>query len=154
MRAPDDAGSGDAGVTMSRLIPFLVLALLPAPALAQGGAATSDRGLLMRIDGNVNVAAGERAGAVVVINGDAHIAGAGRNVVVIRGNLTVSGTVEEDIFTVNSDVELQSGAVVRGDVTLAGGSLSRAAGVTVEGTVEDDIGLNIGWVLGVFSVLF
>ena len=74
----------------------------------------------LHIDEDVDVAEGETIeGSLVVIQGDARIA----------------GTVDGDVVVVDGTLELLDGSVVRGDVRLADAELDREGG-TVEGEVR------------------
>ena len=75
----------------------------------------------LHIDEDVDVAEGETIeGSLVVIQGDARIA----------------GTVDGDVVVVDGTLELLDGSVVRGDVRLADADLDRAGG-RVEGEVRE-----------------
>lgn len=52
---------------------------------------------------------------------------------IFEGRLRVFGEVNGDIVAINADVELRRGAVVRGNITVIGGSLTREGGVRLDG---------------------
>jgi hypothetical protein len=99
----------------------LVLTLAPG---AKASPTEVDRGTVFRIGGNVNIAEGDTAEAVIAIGGD----------------VSVAGTVRTTIVAVGGDVRLASTAVVGSDaqrtdtsVVLVGGSLDQDPGATVTG---------------------
>ena len=102
-----------------------------SPALAQTGSETDTHVVLT---GRVEVRAGERAEAVVIVDGpaviDGHIEGP---VVALNGDIRVSGTVDEDVVAVNGRATILGGARVGGDVVS-----SRAPQVDPGATVEGD----------------
>lgn len=58
-------------------------------------------------------------------------------VVVVGGSLRVDGRVRDGIVVIGGDVSLGPTADVRGDVVLLGGTLTRADGARLSGTVSD-----------------
>jgi hypothetical protein len=111
-----------------------LLALVPASALAQAPAA-SNGGLVVRIDGDYTVAQGASVDRLVVINGDATIAGRAKTVVVINGDARVSGEVTNHITVVRGTLDLRDTAVVE-DVLLIRSDLDRASGAVVRGDID------------------
>ncbi len=57
-------------------------------------------------------------------------------VIVIGGNLIIDGRVRDGVFVAGGDVHLSSTADVRGDLVVAGGTLTRDAGATQLGSVS------------------
>ena len=114
---------------LSAVVTVAILALA-APVHAQ---AESEKDTHVVLTGRVEVRAGERAEAVVILDGpaviDGHVEGP---VVALNGDIRVSGTVEEAVVAMNGRATILSGARVGGDVVS-----SRApqvdAGATVEG---------------------
>ncbi|MDQ4069491.1 MAG: polymer-forming cytoskeletal protein [Actinomycetota bacterium] len=105
------------------------LAVAP-PAWAQTGSETETHVVLT---GRAEVRAGERAEAVVIVDGpaviDGHVAGP---VVALNGDIRVSGTVEEAVVAVNGRATILSGARVGGDV-VSSQAPEVDPGATVEG---------------------
>jgi cytoskeletal protein CcmA (bactofilin family) len=127
----------------------LALALVPTTLLAQ--ATDEQGGLLLRINGNLAVAAGESADALVVINGDAAVAGSLTGpLVVVNGDAVVDGSVTETITVVNGTLDLRDTARVDGDVILVNSELSQAPGAVVTGEIQRESGLRFTWGTGGF----
>jgi hypothetical protein len=123
---------------MHRIAAFglaLLLALfLAAPAvLAQDG---SDDGLLMAFDENVTLPADQTAGAVLVVQGDATIAGTARSVTVVGGTATLEGATVGTLIVIDGTARLLDGTAVSGDVLQLNGNVEQAATATVGGQVR------------------
>jgi hypothetical protein len=139
------------------LILIALLALLPSgPALAQEDD-RSQEGLILRIDGDVVIGAGETIESVIVIDGDLTIEGTVEEfALVIEGNATVlsGGVVENDLTAVSGDIDLRDGAQVH-DIYSFRGDITRASGATVTGEVEERESFRFAAaVIGIFSVIF
>lgn len=110
---------------------MVTLLALAAPASAQAGTETDTQVVLT---GRAEVRAGERADAVVIIDGPAVIDGdVDGAVVALNGDIRVSGTVEEDVVALNGRATIVGGARVGGDVVS-----SRAPQVDPGATVEGE----------------
>jgi cytoskeletal protein CcmA (bactofilin family) len=110
---------------------MVILLALAAPASAQAGTETDTQVVLT---GRAEVRAGERADAVVIIDGPAVIDGdVDGAVVALNGDIRVSGTVEEDVVALNGRATIVGGARVGGDVVS-----SRAPQVDPGATVEGE----------------
>lgn len=90
--------------------------------------------------GDVEIAANEQADAVIVIDGDASIAGTVNTLVVVDGRATVSGATLETIAIVNGSAELDADTTVLGDVMQFASTVDRADGVEIGGSVRDMAG--------------
>lgn len=144
-----------------RVLVFLVLLLALAPAtLAAQPADDGPYDTLIRVNGLVHVRAGETAQGVVVIGDDAIIDGNADFLLVIDGNATITGVVEESVIMVNGAVTLMDGARVGKDVLLYRADAVREAGATVAGNVRNEWGgINIGqgflfWLWASMTVAF
>lgn len=123
----------------------IVLGLAPAAVLAQGPNNEEPYDTLIRVNGPVQVRAGETAQGVVVISDNAVIDGTVDFLVVIDGNATIAGTVERQVYIVNGTVTLKDGARVGEQVLLYKASAVEEAGATVVGGVHNEWGgFNIG----------
>jgi hypothetical protein len=142
-------------ITPRRAVLFLItvaLALLPGAALAQDPDA--EGGLLLRVNGDVRLPAGESSDTIIVINGDAVVDGSVTGaLVVVNGDATVNGRVDEEVVVINGTVTLGETARVGGDVALVRSDLTRAPGAVVEGTVEERSEFGFGRAGAVFSFL-
>lgn len=141
-----------------RLLLVLTLTILvagtPVAVLAQETGAGSDDGLILRIDGPVHVAAGERIGAAIAIRGNATVDGAVDGLLlVIDGTATINGRVEGDVTVISGTLVLNDSAVVD-NVSLINSELTRAPGATVFQEINESSGFSFGWGAAVFSFLF
>jgi hypothetical protein len=124
----------------------LALSLLLALGLvfATAGVAVGDDGsdgigrVLIAANGDIEVAAGEQAEAVILTNGTARIGGTVDSVVVNNGTVTTEpGATLGSLVVINSTAELASGTTIRGDISQLSSTIRRADGVTVGGSVND-----------------
>jgi hypothetical protein len=126
-----------------------LLALLAAVALSLGvsGLALAadqdepDSGRVIFVTGgDVEIRTDERADAVVVISGNAEIAGTVNTLFVVDGTATVTGATLETVGVINGTVDLAEGSSVTGDVLQLNSTVERADGVEIGGTVKDIAG--------------
>lgn len=123
------------------------LALVPTPAFAQTGP-DDDKGVLIRIDGDVRVAPGDSLSNVFVIRGDLVVDGRVRDTVwVINGDAVISdtGVVDGDINIIRGDLRLAGGSRVE-DVTLYDSDIDREEGATVDGDISRENGIQWGFI--------
>lgn len=160
---------------MKRSIALLVFCLglvfaLPLAALAQDATPTAevtpeselvatlrdgDDSVLLKINGDTQVGAGETIENAVVINGDITIAGTVEDSVVVgQGDATVTGTINGTITVIRGTLTLEPGSTVN-DVMLIDSTLNRADGANVTGEIEDrGLDFSFGRGLAVFSMLW
>jgi len=120
------------------LIAALALALgMTGVALAADEALPHTGRVLFVAGGDVEVDADEQADAVIVINGDARIAGTVNSLVVVDGTATLSGATVEGIAIVNGTLELEAGTTVLGDIGQLNSEIVEAEGVAMGGSVND-----------------
>jgi hypothetical protein len=94
---------------------------------------------LIVLSGDVLVRRGEEVGELIVIRGDVTVSGVALgDVVVVEGHIVVNGQVSGSVVNLSHDVELGAGAQVRGDV-LAGGAVHAADGAQVGGSIREDV---------------
>lgn len=125
--------------TTKSLIASLLLApLLAAPVAAQ--AVRPDSGFHLRVGGDIAVAAGEREGGIVVLRGDAHVAGTVGTVIVIEGTAWIDSGRVGELIVILGRARLADGAVVTGDVHLLDAEIEQAARSRVEGRIERGVG--------------
>lgn len=118
-----------------------LFAAVPAAAAAQGDGVS---GLLVRVQGDVEVGDGESADLVLVINGDADVHGRAAAVVVLGGNARLTGARVGHLVVVRGVAELGPGTVVEGDIWLTWASLVQEPGARVEGAVHRGVA-RFGW---------
>jgi hypothetical protein len=119
----------------------LALLLAPLPALAQEK--TDD--VYVRVNGTVDLAAGESVDTLVAVNSEAQVAGIVRDtLVIVNQTATVSGDVGRDAIVANGTLRLERTAHIAGDVVLINGELSRADGAVIAGSVVERSGASAG----------
>lgn len=112
----------------------LLASLLSVSVAAQ--AAPPDSSLRLRVGGDVEVDAGDREGAVVVIRGNARVVGVVGALIVTSGVATIDGGRVAELIVIRGHAQLKSGAVVTGDVHLLASSIELDSGSRVEGRIE------------------
>jgi hypothetical protein len=128
--------------TLLSLLAALSGAMHPAPQ--PSSVAQADE-VQIRINGPVNIAAGDSVSTVWVVNGDATVNGDVREgLVVINGTAYVAGRVEGGVLVVNGRLELRPGARVDRDIMLYRSTLSRANGAIIGGAVHEQTAFSIG----------
>jgi hypothetical protein len=101
--------------------------------------------LIVRIGGPVRVAAGDTAGAVIVINHDATVAGRLRDgLLVVNGTAQVTGAVDGAVVIVNGRVELGPGSRVGDDLVLYRSTVVQSPGAVIAGRTVNESGLTFG----------
>jgi hypothetical protein len=121
------------GVGSALLVVLLVLA--PAALAAEPG--SGQESVLISVNGDVDLPAGERADVIVVIDGVATIAGDVRTLVVIEGSAILDGAQADMIWAVRSDVELNPGTTVTGDVMTLDSAVHQVGDAAVLGDVTE-----------------
>jgi uncharacterized RDD family membrane protein YckC len=107
------------------------------------------RDVIVAIGQDATLKAGDTAPQVVVIGGNATVAGTvDQDVVVVGGDAQIDGDVDHDVVVVMGTVHLGPKAVLHHDLVVVGGKADLAEGATVEGiTQEVGVGLPLGPVL-------
>ncbi len=119
----------------------VAIAALQTPGIAQE--AVRDSSAHIRFGGDVTVPAGAREGAVIVVRGDATIAGEVRGVVVLEGDALIAGGRVGELTVVRGRAVLTDSARVDGDVHLLDGEISVEPGSSVAGRVERGVGRRV-----------
>jgi hypothetical protein len=149
---------------------FGLVFLLPGAAIAQdatpeaSGTPTSEitanisdgeDSVLVKVNGNTQVAAGDTIENAVVINGNINVAGTVEDsVLVVQGDAVVTGTIKGTISVVRGTLTLEAGSTVD-DVMLIDSDLIRADGATVTGDLEErGLDFSFGRGLAIFSMLW
>lgn len=163
---------------MKRSVTLLVflfgfLFLLPAATRAQDASPTAvagstgdnpvvsatisdeDDSLLLKVNGDTAVAAGDTIQNAAVINGNITVAGTiEENLFVAKGDAVITGTVKGTVTVVRGTLTLENGSSVD-DVMLIDSDLTRADGATVTGDIEDrGFDFSFGRGLAIFSALW
>ena len=116
---------------------ILLSTLLLVPLALAADPAPSGGSVLIAINDDVSVPAGDQADAVIVINGTATILGSVDTVVAISGAADLQGATVETVVAVSSPVTLGAGTTVTGDVMKFESAVTTAPGATVTGDVTD-----------------
>jgi hypothetical protein len=129
-------------ITLVALI-AAALALLTAPMPVLAQEKTED--VYVRVNGTVDLAAGEGVDKLVAVNSEARVAGTVRDtLVIVNQTATVSGDVGRDAIVFNGTLRLEPTAHIGGDVVLINGRLSQADGAVIGGRVVERSGASIG----------
>ncbi len=120
------------------LLAALALALgLTGSTFAADGELPHTGRVVFVAGGDIEVGADEQADAVIVINGDARIAGTVDSLVVVDGTATVTGATIEGIAIINGSLELEAGTTVLGNIGQLNSEVVQAEGVEIVGTIDD-----------------
>jgi hypothetical protein len=119
------------------------LALFLVPVQAQAQEKRDD--VYVRVNGTVDLAAGENVDTLVAVNSEAQVAGTVRDtLVIVNQTATVSGDVGRDAIVANGMLRLERTAHIGGDVVLINGELSQADGAEIAGRVVERSGASVG----------
>ena len=139
------------------IIVFLVaVAFAFVPSSVHAQSADEDEGdVLIRINGNVTIPQGEYIETLVVIDANAVVEGTAKDVVVISGDLTIAGTVENDVTVIEGTLRLLDAARID-NAQVYSGDVERAAGATVSGEIKehDEFWAFSGTAMALFSIWF
>ena len=122
-------------ITLTATI-LVAFALLVPVALAAEPFDQTGR-ILIAAKADVTVPAGEQADLVVVVEGVATIEGTVNTLVTVDGTAVLSGADVESIVAVGSDVQLQAGTVVAGDVMTIDATVQQTGDAAVLGEMTD-----------------
>jgi hypothetical protein len=126
--------------------------LAATPAVAQD--VGKDEGVQVRVNGDLSVPAGRREAVVVVVRGEADVAGEAELVVVVDGTARLRGARVTELVVVHGEAVLDDNTRVAGNLHLVNATLDRAPGATVAGEVLYDSGTRLGRGLLLFGILF
>ena len=119
------------------------LALLLAPGWTLAQEQMDD--VYVRVNGTVDLAAGESVDTLVAVNSEVRVAGTVRDrLVIVNQTATVSGDVGREAIVINGTLHLEPTAHIEGDVVLVNGELSQADGAVIAGRVVERSGAAIG----------
>lgn len=121
------------GIAIAMLLALFVL----VPVVIAADPPTSDDRVLISINGDVDLPAGQYADAVLVINGTATIEGDVGTLVAINGAAVMTGASAETVVAVESAVTLATGTVVSGDVRTLNSTVEQLDTAAVQGEVRD-----------------
>jgi hypothetical protein len=133
----------------------LLAVLLATPATAQDGGGHTDGRVLMSVNGDLELPAGEEAEVLLVVDGDARIEGTARVVTVVNGTATLAGGTVATLLVVNGDAQIGPGSTVTGDVLELRSTVTVDPAATVGGEVRSattDV-VGIGIAVGLLGLL-
>jgi cytoskeletal protein CcmA (bactofilin family) len=114
--------------------------LIPSPTAAQER--TED--IYVRVNGAVNLAAGEGVDILVTVNGDTRVDGSVRDtLVVVNETATVSGDIGQEAIVFNGVIRLEPTARIGGDLTLVNSELVAADGAVIAGSIAEHDGASV-----------
>ncbi len=134
-----------------------VLLAFFAPAALAASVVPDPHAVLVSVNGSVDVPAGDRLDTLVVMDGNAHVSGDVRTIVVAGGTATLSGARTRDLIVLDGSADLQTGTTVSGDVLTLHGTVSRQTGAVVGGAsrnLDTDLAALGLLLVGAFIVLF
>lgn len=114
----------------------LILLALFAPAALAAGPYTRSDSVLVAVNNDLDVAAGQTVDTVVVVSGNTTIAGNVGTVVIVDGTATFTGATVVDIVVADGTATLGTGTTVTGQVSTLRGHVTQEAGAVVQGTVR------------------
>lgn len=114
---------------------LILLALFAPAALAAGPYSRSDS-VLVAVNNDLDIAAGQQVDTLVVVSGNARIDGTVGTVVVIDGTATFSGATIGTLVVADGTADLGAGTTVTGEVRTVRGTVTTQPGAVVQGTVQ------------------
>ncbi len=134
-----------------------VLLGLAAPAALAADPGPSSRSFVLSVTHDADVPAGDHVDTLVVIRGHARIAGSVDSLVVVDGTATLTGATAGSVIVVRGSADLQAGTHVTGDVRTMDATVTRAAGVIVDGSTrpfDTDVAAFAVLLIPLFILLF
>ena len=119
---------------------LLALGLVVPIALAANSALPHTGRVLVSVNGDVALPAGEHADVVVVVRGTATINGEANVVVVVDGAANLVGATVDTVVGIRSPITLGPGTVVLGDVRTVDSTVTSDPTATVNGSIRDATG--------------
>jgi hypothetical protein len=113
-----------------------ILLTLFAPVAFAAGPDLATGGVIVAVNGSVDVPAGGSRDAVIVVDGIARISGDVRTVVVARGSATLVDATVRSVLVIDGTADLGAGTIVHGDVSTIRGSVTQQAGAIIEGSTR------------------
>ncbi len=126
---------------------LLSLYALAAPAVLADQPGTDPGSVIVAVDHDVTVAAGDSVDTLVVVHGTALVEGTARSVTIIEGTATLRGAQVDTVVVANGTANLEAGTTVSGDVVQFNSTVTQSGGATVGGTVRDAAAALAGLVL-------
>jgi hypothetical protein len=117
---------------------LILLAMFAPAALAAGPDGRYDRvdSVLVAVNNDLDIAAGQTVDTVVVVSGDTTIAGNIGTVVIVDGTATLTGATVVNLVVADGTAVLGAGTTVTGEVSTLRGTVAQQPGAVVQGTVQ------------------
>jgi hypothetical protein len=138
------------------ILAVMALALILAPVALAADGPSDDGQVLFSINGPVDISADQQLDALIVVGGDARIAGEVTAVFVVGGDVELVGATIDAIAVIDGDISIDAATTVTGDVRTLSGTATVAPGADVRGEVkglEGDVA-TLGLFLAPVFVLF
>ncbi len=139
---------------LSLVLVTLLLGLVAAPAAAQ--TSDPDESVLVRINGDVSVPAGDAQGVVVVVDGNLDLEGTATTVVVVNGTANLTGATLTTLVVISGEAILGPETTVTGDVRLIDSPLTQDTTAVVEGDISKGARtefLDGFWIIGLLFMI-
>lgn len=121
------------------LAALLLVGIAPlAQARAAEPAAPAGQGFVFRAGGDAVIGPEENLGAVVVIDGTAHVKGRVDGLLVVSGHAILEGAQVRDLTVVNGVADLRDGSRIAGNLRLVDSQLQRSGDVSIVGPVSHE----------------
>ncbi len=127
---------------MNRILGVVSACLVALFVLVPVAAANTnkpDEHLLFSTGGDIVIPVGQHVDLLVVVHGTATIQGEADSVLVIDGTADFVGSRTEGIVAIRSQVTLDGGSVVAGDIRTVDSNVDQAAGATVRGDILEGL---------------
>jgi hypothetical protein len=92
--------------------------------------------VLIAVNNDLDVAAGQTVDTVIVVSGDATIAGNIGTVVIVDGSATFTGATVVNLVIADGTADLGAGTTVTGEVSTLRGTVTQQPGSVVQGTIQ------------------
>ena len=110
---------------------------LAAPVALAADPLTHSGRVLVSTEGDVSIPAGDQADVVVVISGNAVVAGTVTTLVVVNGTATLTGASLETVVAVRSHVEIGDGTRITGELQRLDSTVHQNGHVEILGGITD-----------------
>jgi len=90
----------------------------------------------------VAVAAGDTVGVLLVINGDADVAGVADNVIVVNGTARVTGQVRSTVAVARGHLDVRPGGAIADEIMLYGSTMAADPAARIPAVVHDEPGFS------------
>jgi hypothetical protein len=132
------------GIVSAMLLGLLIL----VPVAAAADPFYQDGRVIVSVRGDITFPAGESADNVVIVDGTATIEGDVGSVFVVNGTVNFVGSQTREVIAISSNVSIDGGSVIAGDVRSISSTVTQAPGATVQGQVK----AGWDWVQGAFWI--